>query len=142
MTMIAIASGFEFLKAKLTADNGAGGFMTFVTGLYRDIAKPKQDTPYGIIQSQSPPLAALTQNDYRVLSDGLFIAKVVGKSEEDYGAMVSAIKRAYQLLHRTSGTVADGMVLSCAVEDEVGYSEDVDGVIFSHLGIVLRTLLQ
>jgi hypothetical protein len=142
MTMIATASGFEFLKNILTADTGAGGFMTLVSGLFRDIAPAKQASPWAIMQAQSAPQHVTTQDAYRVLSDGLFYVKCVGKADTDYSNMVAAIKRVDLLLKRTSGTVTDGKVLMCVGEGEISYSEDVDGVIFSHLGEIYRLLLQ
>jgi hypothetical protein len=140
--MIATTSGFEFLKATLTADNGAGGFMTLITGLFRDIAPTNQASPWAIMQAQSPPQHVTTQDAYRVMSDGLFVVKVVGRADTDYSTMVAAMKRVDLLLKRTSGTVADGKVLMCVGEGELSYSEDVEGVIFSHLGEIYRLLLQ
>jgi hypothetical protein len=142
MVMIATASGFEFIKTILTADTGAGGFMTIVTGLFRDIAPAKQASPWAIMQAQSPPQHVTTMDAYRVLSDGLFYVKVVGKADSDYATMVAAMKRVDMLLKRTSGAVTDGKVLMCVGEGEISYSEDVDGIIFSHLGEIYRLLLQ
>lgn len=139
MTMIASASGFEYINAVLSADTA---FMSYTTGIFRDIAPASQPTPYTILQAQSPPLQVLTENDYRVMSEGLFVVKEVGKAESDMAAMVNAMKRAYELFYRTSGSVADGLVLFCVPVDEIAYSEDTDGVIFSHLGHVLRMTLQ
>lgn len=142
--MIATAAGFEWLKATLAADTGAGGVMTFVTGLFRDLAPALQATPYVIIQAQSPPKDVLTSDVYSTFSDGLFAVKVVGKSETDYSAMVNAMTRADGLFARTSGIapVAGAKILSCYRENEIAYSENTDGVVFSHLGGVYRLLIQ
>jgi hypothetical protein len=142
MTMIATASGFEFIRTVLTADTGVGGFMTLVTGLFRDMAPAKQSSPWAIMQAQSAPQHVTTMDAYRVMSDGLFYVKVVGKAETDYANMIAAMKRVDTLLKRTSGNVSDGKVLMCVGEGEISYSEDVDGIIFSHLGEIYRLLLQ
>lgn len=142
--MIATAAGFEWLKATLTADTGAGGFMTLITGLFRDLAPAGQLTPYAIMQAQSAPRDVLTSDIFRTFSDGLFVVKVVGKSETDYATQIAAYKRADTLLARTSGSapIAGASILSCYRENEIALSENVDGVIFSHLGGVYRLLIQ
>jgi hypothetical protein len=139
--MIATAAGFEFLKGTLSADTGAGGFMTFISALFRDLAPAGQASPWGVLQAQSPPQHLTTLDAYRVMSNGLFVVKVVGLPS-DYAAMVGAMKRADTLLKRTNGTTTDGAVLMCVGEGEIAYSEDVDGAIFSHLGGVYRLILQ
>lgn len=142
--MIATAAGFEWLKATLTADTGSGGFMTLISGLFRDLAPAGQLTPYSIMQAQSAPKDVLTSDVYRIFSDGLFVVKVIGKTDSDYATQIAAYARAHTLLARTSGSapIAGADILSCYRENEVAYSESVDGVLFSHLGGVYRLLIQ
>jgi len=77
----------------------------------------------------------------RILTNGVWLVK--GVDHETSLTTLKAIEgRIDALLHKASGSVADGQVLACVREEPFSLVEVIDGEQYRHLGGMYRVLVQ
>lgn len=103
-----------------------------VTGIFADVAPANQAYPFLIFALQEAG-DVLSINGVRIMTQATYQVRVVTDSES-YGAIKSAVERADTLLHRVSGSVAGGVVISCVREAPLRYTEQQGPRLYRHLG--------
>src|SRR5690242_13267232 len=104
--------------------------------IYSDQAPQGAAYPYVAIAMLSDR-SVLTQNGIRVMENIVYIVKAVEKTAS-YADITSIANRLDALLHKQSGTVTGGLVLSCTRENIIRFPETKNGVEYRHLGPQVR----
>lgn len=73
----------------------------------------------------------------RIWSNMLWLVKAVGETA-NFADLNAIVARIDTLLHRTSGTPADGTVWSCTREQTINLPESVQGKQYRHSGALYR----
>jgi hypothetical protein len=128
-----VTGGFQFLYQTLTGD---ATFMTYVTGVWADVAPALTNPDYCILALQSPT-DVLTANAVRVMSSNLYQVKLVGPTA-DYANLSAAYARAQTLLDLVR---SQSGILACYRENGFYLPELVDGVPWVALGGLYRVEL-
>lgn len=136
-----MSAGLEADAAEEWLFNTLNGDAT-LTGLLAGGVKPggsaPQGTPYPFATFQHQ-----AGNDYaavgafRIWTNLVYLVKVVGRSA-DYQTLRTAVARIDALLHRASGTGADGTVWACVREQTIRMPEIVAGDQYRHDGALYR----
>lgn len=105
-------------------------------GVHDTLAPVGTATPYVIVQKQTPNGTDLIAGGARrVMNRSLWVVKAVGKTNEEYAALITAADAIDTALDRKTGTTSDGRVLACVRQNDLQYTElRPDGVLISHLG--------
>jgi hypothetical protein len=69
----------------------------------------------------------------------IYMVKVIGETA-DYGDLKAAVSRVDQLLHRSSGSAADGSVWVCVREQAIQMPDSVENRQYRHSGGLFRIL--
>lgn len=77
----------------------------------------------------------------RIMVNALYLVSVWGKTA-DFGDIKTAAARLDVLLHRTSGSTADGTVFGCRREDPFRQATTPNGVAFRRAGGIYRLFVQ
>lgn len=77
----------------------------------------------------------------RIMTSGVWVVKGVD-CETSFTALKAIADRIDALLHKSSGSVADGQVLACVREEPFSLVEVIDSVQYRHLGGMYRVLVQ
>jgi hypothetical protein len=134
-----IGLALKFLVATLSGDTTLMNELA-PGGVHRAMASPGTPTPFVIVANQDGN-DVLTMNAVRVMSDLLFQVKAAGPASNT-GGIVAAASRIDELLKRTSGTVTNGIILSCYRDSPLEYDEPISGVQWSHFGGLYRLEIQ
>lgn len=124
----------EWLYATL---HGDATLMALVHGVWPGGEAP-QGTAYPFVTFQQ-----MAANDYaavgafRIWTNMLYLVKVVGETP-DFASLNTAVARIDTLLHRGSGTAADGTVWSCVREQVIRLPETVQGKQYRTAGALYR----
>jgi hypothetical protein len=97
-----------------------------------------QGTPYPFLTIQHMSgidLVEVASN--RIWTNLVYLIKVVGESA-DYQTLRAAVARIDTLLHRASGTAADGTVWACVREQTIRMPEILDGKQYRNDGFMFR----
>jgi hypothetical protein len=128
------AAADDFLYGLLTADATLTGLVG--VRVYNTEAPQPAQYPFVLYQFMSGiDMAAV--GALRIWTDMLYLVKVVGQTLT-YSDLSTAVARIDQLLHRTSGTVADGTVWTCTREQVIRMPETISGKPFRHAGALYR----
>jgi hypothetical protein len=128
------AAADDFLYGLLTAD----GTLTGLVGgrVFNTEAPQPAQYPLVVFQFMSGiDMAAV--GAFRIWTNMMYLVKVVGQTMV-YSDLGAAVARIDQLLHRTSGTVADGTVWTCTREQVIRVPESISGKPFRHAGGLYR----
>lgn len=130
-----VAAADEWLDSVL---NGDATLSTLLSGNGFWNTQPEQQTPFphGVFQMMSANDYAAV-GAYRIWANLTYLVKVIGRTG-NYDALNAAVARVDALLHRASGTAADGTVWSCVREQVIRMPEDVSGDQFRHSGAMYR----
>ncbi len=119
--------------------HGDATLLGLVTDVYNTLAPQSTAYPFVVFQEMSGNDLMVT-GAIRVWTGMQFIVKVVGQTA-DYGDIKAAVARVDTLLHRGSGTPADGTVWSCVREQTVRLVETgPGGQAYRHGGGIYRLL--
>jgi len=77
----------------------------------------------------------------RIMTSGVWLVKSVDR-ETNFTNLKAIEARIDSLLHKASGSVADGQVLACVREEPFSLVEVIDGIQYRHLGGMYRVLVQ
>jgi len=80
-------------------------------------------------------------NAHRVFSDSAWIVKAVDR-DASITTLRSVAGSIDALLHRASGTADGGTVLYCVCEAPFQLTEQIDGILYRHLGGVYRIVAK
>lgn len=133
-----VAMAYSFLYGQLSGDtiiktNAPGG-------VFRGIAPSGATAPFVIMSFQSG-FDVLTANVERLMSQPLMQVKAVGPGSSMTKLSLAAAE-IDDVLKRQSGTVTNGLILSCYRESPLQYDEVVNGEMWTHLGGLYRLLIQ
>lgn len=134
----------EWIYQTLTADVVPGGLVPptspLVTGIFADMAPRDQPFPYITYTLQSAP-ATLGVGADTIWVDCLYQVQVVN-NDWSLGPVHAINKRFHLLLHKKSGSVADGIVHDCVRERVVTRVDAVEGVTHRYYGGLYRLHVQ
>lgn len=103
-----------------------------ITGVFADVAPLEQAYPF-LVFSLHEAGDVLTINGVRIMTAATYQVRVVTDAES-YNAIKTAVERVDTLLHRASGSVTGGVVISCVREAPLRYTELQQARLFRHLG--------
>lgn len=109
-------------------------------GCFRALAPPNTPTPFVIVGYQSG-VDVLTMNAVRLFSQPLYMVKVVGPADIT-PTIAQGAARVDELLKRSSGTAAGGLILDCYREQPLLVDELVNGTQWVSIGGLYRTEIQ
>lgn len=124
----------EFLYNTL---HGDAALMGLVTNVYNS------EGTQGIVIYPAVIFQFMSAVDYaavgaaRIWADMIYLVKVVGETA-DYAVLGPAVARIDTLLHRASGTVADGTVWSCTREQPFRMPDSLASKQYRHAGATYR----
>lgn len=121
---------------KSTLDNAVG----VSDRVYFDVAPQDTSFPLAIYQYQSGT-DTMVVNAHRVFSDMAWIVKAVDR-ETSLATLRNVAGSIDAALHRASGTADGGTVLYCTREAPFQLTEEIDGIIYRHLGGVYRIVAK
>jgi len=107
-----------------------------ITGVYVDVAPESASFPC-IVIGQQTARDVMVVGAYRIFENLLFLVRAVGQTQS-YAALASAASRIDALLHRQSGSGADGTTWGCVREQSFRLAEVQSGVQYRHSGGVFR----
>ena len=119
----------SWLYSKLAND---ATLMALITGVFADVAPQDQAMPF-LVYSLQEVGDVMSINGTRIMTAGTYDVRVTTDSES-YSSIKMAVERVDTLLHKTSGTVTGGLILSCVREAPVRYTELHQGRLYRHLG--------
>lgn len=119
---------------------GDSTLLALITGVYADLAPLGTAMPY-LVYGLYDGDDVMTAAGVRIMTAALYQVRVVTDSES-YGAIEPAVAQADALLHRASGTVTGGTVISCVREAPLRYTELHQGKMYRHLGGLYRIQAQ
>lgn len=119
----------QWLYATLHGDTT---LMALITGAVADVAPPGLACPF-LVYSLQGAADVGTVNGVRIMTRATYQVRVVTDSES-YGAIATAVNRVDTLLHRASGSVTGGVVISCVRVEPFRYTELVSGKLYRHMG--------
>jgi len=133
------AQGLGWLYTTLHGDSA---LLTAAPGdVWRAMA-PVNTTPPFVVIARQGGADVLTMNAYRLFASTLMQVKVVGPAS-GYSALVTAANRIDALIGRTGPiALSQGGILACYREQEIAYDENIDGVLWAHLGGLYRLEIQ
>jgi hypothetical protein len=133
----------QWLYSLLSGDTGAGGVSTLVGGrIYAYIAPSGAAYPLVVFSHQAGH-DVRGVGTTRIMASMVYQVKAIGKgSAANFGAVKAVADRIDALLQGSSGSVADGYVVSCVRETPVSYVETNGSDVFSHLGGLFRIQAQ
>jgi hypothetical protein len=112
--------------------HGDTTLMALISGVFADVAPPATVSPF-LVYSLQDAIDVGTVNGLRIWTRATYQVRIVTDSES-YGAIATAAGRVDTLLHRASGTVTGGVVISCVRVEPFRYTELVSGKMYRHLG--------
>lgn len=127
------AAADEFLYNALSGD---ATLMAMVHGVINSESAAPVAYPFVVFQFMSAVDYAAV-GAARIWANMVYLVKVVGETA-DYATLSAAVARTDALLHRASGTVADGTVWSVTREQGFRMPENVSGKQFRHQGALYR----
>lgn len=127
----------SWLYTKLTGDTT---LMTTLTGVFADVAPFGQAFPYGIIALQDAE-DVMGVNGVRILTAATYQVRIVTDAT-GFGGIKAAADRIDTLLHRASGSVTGGVIISCVREAPLRYTELYQGKLYRHMGGLYRLQVQ
>jgi hypothetical protein len=136
--MSALQAGFQFLTTTLGGD--ATLLATLIGGVHQTVAPIGTPSPFGIYAAQSL-MDKNSATAQRIYSPDLFLVKAVGPATVD-AALYTAVDRIFVLLNRVNATVAAGIILACYREQEVYYTELINGYLWEHIGGLYRIQIK
>ncbi len=136
--MSELVSALQWLYSTLNGDTTLSGY---VTGVYSEVAPADAMYPFVVIVTYTPGLDTSFNNAQRVLTNPLFIVKVIGATAS-LVALEQATDRVDALLHRQSNSAAG--VLSCVREQPFSMAEfdPTENKHYRHLGGFYRLQVQ
>lgn len=129
----------QWLYSLLSGDAGAGGVNTLVGGrIYAYVAPSGAAFPL-VVYSRQAGHDVMGVGTVRIMASELYQVKVIGKGATvSFGAIKAVADRIDSLLQGASGSVVDGLILSCVREQAISYVENSGSDIYSHLGGLYR----
>ena len=121
---------------KATLDNAVG----VSDRVYFDVAPQSTSFPLAIFQYQTGS-DTMVVNARRVFSDMSWIVKAVDR-ETSIATLRNVAGSIDAALHRAEGTADGGTVLYCTRESPFQLTEEIDGVLYRHLGGVYRIVAK
>lgn len=129
----------QFIASKLEADSALATEVS--THIYDTVAPPDVDPAKKVIFSFQAGSDVMINSAIRACIEAVFVVKMVGEDKE-FSELLAGALRIDQVLHRTSGNVTGGRVLSCYRERAIRFIENDSGVIRRHLGGLYRITAQ
>jgi hypothetical protein len=123
-----------WLYSKLSADATLLGLVS--TRIYGYVAPPQTTYPLVIYQYQAGHDVGGV-SAVRIMSQEVYVVKAVGR-DTSFSTLKPIAKRIDELLHRASGSTADGQVLACVREQPFRMVEVEDGIEYRYLGGIYR----
>ncbi len=129
----------KWLYSVLSGDTGAGGVNTLVGGrIYAYLAPERSAYPL-VIFSHQGDYDVMGVGTARILASTLYQVKAVGRgSAVGMNAIKTIADRIDTLLQGASGSVTDGVILSCVREQQISYVEQAESEVYMHLGGIYR----
>lgn len=119
---------------------GDAALMGLATGVYADVAPEGAVFPFVVFTYQAGRDVA-TLNGNRIHTWATYQVKAI-TDQPSYGAVRTIADRIDALLHRATGTAADGTIFSCVREEPVRFTESASGKQYRHLGGLYRLQVQ
>lgn len=128
------AAAEEYLYGTL---HGDGTLMALIHDVWPGGSAP-QGTLYPFVTFQfMSGMDYAAVGAYRIWTNMLWLVKAVGETA-NFADLSAIVARIDALLHRTSGTPADGTVWSCTREQTINLPEVVSGKQYRHSGALWR----
>lgn len=120
-----------------TTLHGDATLMALISDVFSGGAGPEGATfPFATFQNMSGMDLAVV-GAFRIWTDLVYLVKVVGHTA-DFQSLKTAVARIDVLLHRSSGTTADGTIWACVREQTIRLPEVVKGDQYRHSGGLYR----
>ena len=123
-----------------TTLHGDATLHALVTGVFADVAPLQQAYPFVVFGLQDAG-DVLTVNGVRIMTAATYQVRVVTDAES-YSAITTAVERIDTLLHRASGSVSGGVIISCVREEPLRYTELQGSKLYRHLGGLYQLQVQ
>lgn len=118
--------------------SGDATLLALLAGGVKPGGSAPQGTPYPFLTYQMMSgIDYAAVGAYRIWTNLIYLVKVVGRSA-DYQTLRTAVARVDALLHRGSGTAADGTIWACVREQTIRMPEIVSGDQYRHDGALYR----
>lgn len=129
----------KWLYAVMSGDSGVGGVSTLVGGRIYAYAAPSRASFPFVVFSHMGDYDVMGVGTARILASTLYQVKAVGKASAVSMMSLQAIAdRIDALLQGASGSVTDGVILSCVREQQISYVEQAESEVYMHLGGLYR----
>ena len=125
-----ILTAEKFILSKLKGDTTLASYVG--TRIYTELAPKGATAPFVIVQHQGGQSISGVGGSLIMLNE-TYVVKIV-TNENSYKNTETAVARINTLLHKSSGAISGGYLLSCIQEYPVKYTTHEDGVTYRHLG--------
>jgi len=112
-----------------------------VPEIYSDTVPPDVTYPYVVFQMHTPIGDVEIENNIIVMSVMDYLVRVVDRSQS-YSAIAPIYGQIHSLLHKATGTVADGVVFNCYRIRPYKMPEIDDAISYRHMGGIYRVQVQ
>lgn len=122
----------DWLKSSLSADS----LLTAIVAdrIYNTIRAKGSALPAVVFQLQVPGNDFMVLGGYRVWTPNLWLVRGIAEQDSFAGDLVTIANRIDAVLHRGSGSNAEGTIFTCVRKRPYQWVEVVNGVQFPHLG--------
>jgi len=129
-----------WLYETLTGDTTLSGLVNSRVYAY---VVPREAALPAVVYNRQAGHDVLGVDATRILANEVYQVKVIGSGGLPAMAALQTIAdRIDALLHRASGVLTGGQILSCTREQAVSYVEQDGAVVYSHLGGLYRILVR
>lgn len=129
----------KWLYALMSGDSGVGGVSTLVGGRIYAYAAPSRVSFPFVVFSHMGDYDVRAVGTARILASMTYQVKAVGRgSAVGMNAIKTIADRIDTLLQGASGSVTDGVILSCVREQQISYVEQAESEVYMHLGGIYR----
>lgn len=129
----------KWLETVLKADATLTGLVS--TRIYAAPAPKDATFPMVVYQLQASEPDLTVVNGVRIWAGGVWLVRGVAKTES-FATLTAIADRIDVLIHRQSGAVTGGTVVSCVREEAFEMVETVDSLQYRHLGGMYRIRAQ